>query len=102
LARACVNARDYAAAVVNARRALSLRPGYAPAHLILAIALALDGQLDAAVAALDECERCSPGLIERRLNWSPYTNAKSNEHLRAGLKMAQEARAGLLRKTGNA
>lgn len=91
LARAYVNARDYPAAIARARTAINRCPEYAPAHFMLAIALAHEDQLADAAAALERCEALSPGLVANRAEWHPYTDEVSNEHLKEGVKRAKAA-----------
>jgi len=91
LARAYVNARDYDAAIAKARAAIHRRPDYAPAHYILAIALAHSGRTVEAAAALQHCESLSPGFGAGRADWRPYTDQTSNEHLNDGLRKAMAA-----------
>ncbi|MGE0733243.1 MAG: adenylate/guanylate cyclase domain-containing protein [Alphaproteobacteria bacterium] len=86
LARAYVNARKYAMAVERARQAIRRRSGYAPAHYILAIALAHLGAVDEAKNELAKCDGFSPGFVDSRRNWQPYADPASNERLRDGLR----------------
>ena len=85
LSRAYVNAREYTKAVDCARLAVERRSDYAPAHFILAIALSHLGNLDDGLAALEECGRLQPGMVESRKQWRPYLDESSNQHLREGL-----------------
>jgi len=89
LARAYVNARDYASAVTIAQTAIRLRPETANAHFILAIALAHLGRIDEARVALARCEALRRGFIEERADWAPYADTESNKHLLDGLRKAQ-------------
>jgi adenylate cyclase len=91
LARAYVNVREYAKAVERARLAIERRPDYAPAHFILAVALAHLGRLEEGRTALDECDRMHPGMVASRNDWQPYVDESSNVHLREGLEKLQEA-----------
>ena len=85
LGRAHVNAGNYAAAAEHARQAIRRQPDYAPAHYILAIALACLDELDDARATLAKCDEISPGFVEMRRRWQPYTDPASNEQLQKGL-----------------
>lgn len=92
LARAYVNAEALDAAVDCARRAIRREPKYAPAHYILAIALAHLGRGDEARQAVHDCEKASPGFIESRRDWQPYVNPHSNARLHEGIhKVALES-----------
>lgn len=86
LARAYVNAGAHAAAVDCARSAIRREPEYAPAHYILAIALAYLGRIDEARKAVQHCEMASPGFIESRRDWQPYVNPASNARLHEGIR----------------
>ena len=85
LARAYVNSGNYGIAVERARQAIRRRSGYAPAHYILAMALGHLGDVDEARAELAKCDEISPGFVQSRRNWHPYTNPESNERLREAL-----------------
>ena len=86
LSRAYVNAGALDAAVDCARRAIRREPEYAPAHYILAIALAYLGRMDEARQAVQRCEMASPGFIASRRDWQPYVNPASNARLHEGIK----------------
>lgn len=86
LARAYVNAEAFGPAVDCARRAIRRAPSYAPAHYILAIALAYLGRIDEARQAAQDCEKASPGFIASRCDWQPYVDPASNVRLREGIK----------------
>jgi adenylate cyclase len=86
LARAYVNSGALDAAVDCARRAIRREPEYAPAHYILAIALAHLGRTDEARQAAHDCEKASPGFIGSRRDWQPYVNATSNARLHEGFQ----------------
>jgi adenylate cyclase len=86
LARAYVNAGAHAAAVDCARSAIRRESGYAPAHYILAIALAYLGRIGEARQAVQHCEMASPGFIESRRDWRPYVNPASNARLHEGIR----------------
>ena len=87
LARAYVAAGQYGEAVSRARQAIRRRPNYAPAHYILAIALAHLGELEEGRAELAACDEVTPGFLQSRENWQPYTNPDSNEAFQGGLRM---------------
>jgi adenylate cyclase len=86
LARAYASLGDQSTAVERARQAIRRRPGYAPAHYILAIALGHLGELDEARAALAKCDELSPGFVQSRRDWQPYADPASNERLHEGLR----------------
>jgi adenylate cyclase len=86
LARAYVNAGALDAAVDCARRAIRREPDYAPAHYILAIALAHLGRMDEARHALQTCDKVSPGFIGSRRDWQPYVDQASNARLQEGIR----------------
>ena len=88
LARAYVNAQDYEAAIAKSHDAVNAHPEFADAYCILAVALAHAGRFDEAAAALERCEQLSPGLVERRRKWRPYTDEPRNMHLKDGLEKA--------------
>ncbi len=87
LARAYFNIGDYSKTIDRARQAIRRRSDYAPAHYILAIALAQMGQKDAAQSVFLEIDELSSGLVNLRKNWQPYVDPTSNERLRAGLRL---------------
>ena len=86
LARAYLNIGDHGVAVERARQAIRRQPDYAPAHYILAIALAHLGERDEARATLDKCDELSPGFIQSRQNWRPYADPASNDRLHEALR----------------
>jgi tetratricopeptide (TPR) repeat protein len=81
---------DQSTAVERARQAIRRRPGYAPAHYILAIALGHRGELDEARTALAKCDELSPGFVQSRRDWQPYADPASNERLHEGLRRIEE------------
>lgn len=86
LSRAHVSLGHYEEARLWADRAVRLRPDVPEFHFRLAIC---DGHLDRAKearAALDECERLSPGFLAGRKDWRPYSDAARNEGFFAGLR----------------
>lgn len=86
LARAHVNVGNLDAAVERARQALRRRPRFAPAHYILALALAELGRLNEARAALAMCDEFSPGFVQSRRDWQPYADPASNRRLQEALR----------------
>jgi adenylate cyclase len=86
LARAYVNSGNYGVAVDRARQAIRRRSGYAPAHYVLAIALALLGRVDEAKTELSRCDEISAGFVQSRRDWQPYADPASNERLREGVR----------------
>ena len=86
VARAYVNIGNYRVAAERARQAIRRRSDYAPAHYILAIALAHLGDLEEARAVLAKCDETSPGFVQSRLNWRPYADPASNDRLQEGLR----------------
>lgn len=91
LARAYVNARNFDAAIAKARQAAHLQSDYAPAHFILAVALALAGRDAEAGEALRRAEEAAPGIVAAREGWQPYTDPASNAFLAEGLAKARWA-----------
>ena len=89
LARAHLNARDYEAAAHWAEEAIRQKPDFPHAHYLLASAAGHLGRHDQARAALGECERAQPGFVERRQGWQSYRDPEDNEHIHAGVRMAQ-------------
>ena len=85
LARAYLNVGNYAAAEERARHAIRRESEYAPAHFILAIALAGLERFDEARTALARCDEISPGFVASRLDWRPYKDPESNRRLQLGL-----------------
>ena len=86
LSRAHVSLGHHEEARLWADRAVRLRPDLPDLHFRLAIC---DGHLDRAKearAALDECERLSPGFLAGRKDWRPYSDAARNEGFFAGLR----------------
>ena len=91
LARAYVRAGDPEKAIEKSQASITLKSDYAPAHFILAIALARADRMEEAVAALRRCQALSPGLIAARSDWRPYVDDSSNAPLLAGLKRVVDA-----------
>ncbi|WP_323783166.1 adenylate/guanylate cyclase domain-containing protein [Leisingera sp.] len=86
LARAYVNSDMHEAAVDCARRAIRREPEYAPAHYILASALACLDRMSEALQSLQDCETASQGFVEARRGWQPYISQASNERLLKGIR----------------
>lgn len=59
-----LSTRDLEKAVVAYRRAISLRPKYAEAHLALARVLSAKGDFEGALAAIKEARKARPGYAE--------------------------------------
>ncbi len=89
LARAYVTIGNYGAAVDRVRQAIRRTPDYAPAHYILGIALGHLGMLDEARASLKTCDELSPGFVDSRRDWQPYSDEAKNEILREGLRATE-------------
>ena len=87
-ARACLNARDHAAAEGWARKSIEQDPSQARAHLFLAAALGHLGRAEEARAALDTCERLQPGCAAMWIGAREYRDPAANEHLVEGLRKA--------------
>lgn len=85
LARAYTRSGDADRALAWARDMVQLRPDHADAHFRLAICLANLDQVEAARAALNECERLRPGFLAQRSGWRPYPDDDSNERFFAGI-----------------
>lgn len=91
LARAYITLGEYETACRWARQAVQLRPDHPDLHFRLAVCLGHLDRTEEARAALRECERLRPGLVEQRKNWKPYSDDARNELFFAGLR-----RTGLL------
>lgn len=89
LARAYIAAGNPAAGLERARQALRRQPKSAPAHYIIALALAHLGRKQEAEAALAACEDLSAGFVTSRLEWRPYADAARNARLAEGLRLAK-------------
>lgn len=86
LARAYLNARNYEKAEEWIRKALYQDPEWPLALYMLATILGHQGRAKEAKAALEECERITPGFVAEHLDWKPYSDPAANEHFHAGLK----------------
>jgi len=86
LARACLNARDYAKAEHWIRRALQHDPDWPLALYMLASILGHQGRIADGVRVRDQCERLSPGFIEQHAEWQPYGDPQANAHFHAGMR----------------
>ena len=81
---------DWAGAEASARRALSLRPDHAEAHRILSEALAVQGRLPEALAAVDRASELEGGS-----QFSAFRPAVTRYYLRDFRGAAEVAREGL-------
>ena len=86
LARAYLNARNYAKAEHWIRKALQHDSDWPLALYMLATILGHQGRTGEALQTLDEIERLAPGFVEKHAGWSPYGDAAANEHFHAGVK----------------
>lgn len=85
LARAFLNASEYEKAIKTAREAIRKDPGLVGAHFIIALSLAMRGEIEAGRAELAKCDAISPGFVDSRAQWEPYHDAASNDRLKAAL-----------------
>ncbi len=84
---------DYEAAVMAARRSLTLRPNWGPVLHSLAAGLALLGRQDEAAEAFRHLLRVEPDAVEREeLFVRSVTNAADRAHLLEGFYLAAEGR----------
>lgn len=81
LARAYLVAGDYAASVRVAREAIRKDAGKPASHYILALGLGMQGDTDGARGAIAECDGISPGFVEGRRDWQPYSDSACNARL---------------------
>lgn len=86
LARAHISLGEYDTALRWARSAVQLRPDQPDLHFRLAICLAHLDRAEEARSALDQSERLSPGFLDSRKSWQPYTDVARNEHFFSGLR----------------
>ncbi len=89
LARAHLNGRNYDKAAHWAGEAIRLKPDFPHAYYILASALGHQGRLAEAIEAVAACECLQPGFLARRQNWQPYRDPSDNEHIHAGVRLAE-------------
>lgn len=84
---------DYEAAVVAARRSLSLWPDWAPVHHTLAASLARLGRYDEAAAVFTRLVHLEPDAMDRMEHFARgFRNAVAGEHLLNGLCLARDSR----------
>ena len=93
IARAHLIARRHEDTVLWARKALERRANFPHALHLLASALGHLGRADEARQALDQCEAAQPDFVARRASWQPYRDAADNEHIHAGIRLAEWTQA---------
>lgn len=86
LARACLNARDYAKAEHWIRQALQHDPDWPLALYMLASILGHQGRTSEALAVRAACEELSPGFVREHASWKPYADPAANAHFHAGVQ----------------
>ena len=93
IARAHLIARRHEDTVLWARKALERRANFPHALHLLASALGHLDRADEARQALDQCEAAQPDFVARRASWQPYRDAADNEHIHAGIRLAEWTQA---------
>ena len=88
MARAQLTARHYEEAAYWAREAVRSRSDLPEFQLLLAACLGHLDEPDQARAALEKCERLSPGFSSSIDNWMPFKFEKDSNHLLDGLRKA--------------
>lgn len=85
LARAYLNAGEFARAEETARRSIRLNGHYPQSHYLLALALGHLGRIAEGRAELARCEALEPRFVAERRVWAPYRDAANNARLRSAL-----------------